>query len=280
MLCILLLSGCGGGGNGDNVSLPNGVLDIQDAAAATAEGPVLVISDFTGRQLARLPSAYLAGLSLLQRNVELQITGQSVPVRGVSLLDVLADLDMPGNWNFVLADSSDGLQSNFTREILRHNFPFLILEIEGMPTHEWTRLNGNPEWGPFMIQTLLPEGLLDPEFKSPAGVTQLRVGTFDAFWQLFAARVPSLSVEHDGFRIWKANCMSCHRKVNTYFGGTLSDRNLTMIATSARYSEAYFRALLKDPAGTNILAKKMPASTHYSGEQISQLIAFLRYFAP
>jgi NitT/TauT family transport system substrate-binding protein len=249
--------------------------EAEEPTPQAASGVSLPVLDFNGRRLTSIEPELLASMNWLRREAPIENVGKLAQVRGVPLLDVLAELSLPGNWDFVLANCSDGYQSNYTRDVLRNNFPFLILEIDGKPTAEWAAAKGHPEWGPFMIHTFVTDGLLDPVNKNPWGVESLKVGRLsDLTGKLFAGQT-NVGADHPGFSIFKSNCASCHRFPDTQFGGVLSTRDNAMLAMLARHSEAYFRAMLKDPAGTNILAAKMPAVDHYGSEEIDALVAFM-----
>lgn len=244
-------------------------------AAVDAGASDLIIRDFEGSELALVRAETLSGFPLQTRQAPIETAELLATVRGLPLLDVLAEAPINKSWDLALANCSDGYQSNYTREILRSHQPFLILEIEGQTTAEWAASKGRPDWGPFMIHTFITEDLLDPVNKNPWGVEELRVGTLqDLLGSLFASSSSTLAA-HPGFQVFKSNCASCHRFTGSEFGGTVSTRNSEMLSLLARHSEPYFRAMLRDPVGTNALAAKMPAATHYDDAQVVKLIEFL-----
>jgi NitT/TauT family transport system substrate-binding protein len=248
------------------------------SAQAAPSGPLGVV-DFEGRELAQLTTEVFSGIKWASHQVKLETGDACQQVRGVYLEDALAAIDLPDGWDLVLADCSDGYQSNYTPEVLRENRPFLILEIDGQSTADWCAGKGHPEWGPFMIQIMEPDGLLDPVNKNPWGVNQLRVGKLAAVEALLAQRVQDWPAAETGFSIFKGNCASCHAIDSTALGGKLSNRTTATLAMLALHAEDYFRKMLADPVGTNPIAQKMPAVTHYKEEHISDVLAFLNDYA-
>jgi mono/diheme cytochrome c family protein len=239
----------------------------------------LDVLDFTGQPVAALSPHILSSLSWHTHQIKLETGDVQQEVRGVYLGDALAALQLPAEWDLVLADCSDGYQSNYTPEVLRENRPFLILEIDGQSTADWCAGKGHPEWGPFMIQIMEPGDLLDPVNKNPWGVHQLRVGRLADVETVLAQRMEPDATASEGFHIFKGNCLSCHAIDSTSLGGTVSNRTTATLATLALHAEDYFLKILADPVGTNPLAEKMPAVTHYNEEQIGQLLAFLGDYA-
>jgi mono/diheme cytochrome c family protein len=120
-----------------------------------------------------------------------------------------------------------------------------------------------------------PGQLLDPVNKNPWGVHQLRVGKLAAVEDSLAQRMQDWPAAQAGFSIFKGNCASCHAIDSTGLGGTVSDRTTATLAVLSLHAKDYFLKLLADPAGTNPLAEKMPAVTHYDEEQMQKLLAFL-----
>lgn len=265
----------------DMLSEPKSVDDVfHDITQAEAEPgvtsvPPIPVYDLQGTLLTEIDGDSLKGLRRISASVELETAGKPTAVRGVYLGDLFDSLELPAGWDLILADCSDGYQSNYTREVLAENRPLLILEIEGIPTHQWCKRKGQPQWGPFMVEILEHGNLLDPVNKNPWGLQSFTVARLDDLLETLAGSSADWQASSEGFFIYKGNCASCHAIDSVNIGGSLSTRNAKMLSALARHAEDYFKQILKDPVGTNPAAEKMPAVPHYGEQEIEAVIAFL-----
>ncbi|MFO7724534.1 MAG: ABC transporter substrate-binding protein [Oceanipulchritudo sp.] len=238
----------------------------------------LPVLDADGEALLLIDAEAVRGLQWVRESLPLEAADQPVAVGGVLLGELMESLDLPVEWDLLLADCSDGYQSNYTREVLQRNQPLLILEIDGRSTADWCASRGRPEWGPYMIELLEPGDLLDPVNKNPWGVESLRVMlAADLLEGLALANLEEDAVAR-GLALFKGNCASCHVLESHSLGGTVSNRSAGMLSALAIHAEDYFTRLLHDPEGTNPAAAKMPAVPHYGPEEIEALLAFLTHY--
>lgn len=260
-----------------DLSVDDVYFDVEAVMAAkpVTSIPALPVLNWSGEQIAVISEDTIGHLPLQPAKVEIETAGVPLPVRGVLLKDALAALELSLDWDLVLADCSDGYQSNYTNEVMAANEPLLILEIDGQPTHLWCESKGHPEWGPYMVQILKTDDLLDPVNKNPWGVESIRVGSLDGMLAKLSAGSGDWETARNGFEIFKGNCASCHALETAGIGGNLSTRNGRILAALAKNAEDYFLRILEDPVGTNPTAAKMPAVPHYGDEEKRALIAFL-----
>lgn len=263
---------------------PKEVEEVYEDISAGSEGPdmasmpAIPVYDLDGTRLAEMDGSSFQQARLITSEVQLETAGRPVPVRGVYLGELLDSLDLPVQWDFILADCSDGYQSNYTREVLRENKPLLILEIDGLPTQQWCEQKNQPQWGPYMVEILEPGHLLDPVNKNPWGVHSLKVGQLDTLIETLASQSSDWTAARDGFSIYKGNCASCHAIESIRLGGTLSTRNAKMLSALALHAEDYFEQMLIDPVGTNPTAQKMPANPHYGQTELEAVRVFLSHY--
>jgi NitT/TauT family transport system substrate-binding protein len=218
----------------------------------------------------------LAGLGLQPATLDIEFLEGFSDVEVLPLQTLLEAVAMPTD--LILADCSDGYQSNYTPEVVKRNKPVVLMRIDGQPFPAFNESRGHPERGPYLVQITETEGLTDPVNKNPWGVSSLVLTTRAAHWEPLTKGLNS--GQSNGLTLFKANCLSCHNIENSPLGGHVSNRNKLIVATHAKYNVGYFREILRDPVGTMPTAKLMPASTHYTDAQIDDLIAYLRTIVP
>ncbi len=174
--------------------------------------------------------------------------------------------------DFVLADCRDGYQANYDSVVLRKNQPFMVLQFDGLP-----QLGEGQDMGRYLyyLDVRNENGLLNPEHKKPYGVTGLeftrRQLKLEELYRGTFAKLPPQAAR--GREIYVGACLSCHRPISAPFGGTLSNRNLEVIAVQAKYNRQYFLNWVRDPQGQ--IENVAMASHPYPDELMDQLIAFL-----
>jgi len=218
----------------------------------------------------------LASLPRVEKVETLENAAGEAPAEVIYLDDLLEKSGLSGSFDLVLANCSDGYQSNYSAQVIQRNRPYIITHFAGKSLPQYLEGIGHPEWGPYIIYIEEEDALTDPVNKRPWGVNALIITRSE--WALkdwVAANFNPLSpsAQH-GKDLFFANCASCH-KATTSLGGVLSTRNLAILATFAKHSEEYFIDMLEDPVGTNPTAAKMPAVPHYSDDDVQSLIDFL-----
>jgi len=154
-----------------------------------------------------------------------------------------------------------------------------VIEINGQPVAEWAAAQGRSEWGPYLIQIASPIDLLDASHKNPWGVKRLTLRPSTEVKTAIESRIGT-GDSHvvEGMEIYLNSCASCHALQELGLGGSVSLIPAQVIGMHASSNEAYVRAILQDPAGTNPEARKMPAYRHYTPQQVTALLAFLRAY--
>lgn len=226
----------------------------------------------------------LESLPVVRFTKALDVGVSKDPAVGVLLTDLLAALPLSTQPDFVLADCTDKYQGNFTTRVMEHNQPVLVTHVGDTPLDQWAAEQENPGWGPYLIDILDENNLTDPVHKKPWGVTTLRLTQIHRLVETLKTQAPSTAgdwdLHHPGFRLFLANCASCHASADGAVGGAVSNRTLPILATFAKYNPDYFFKMLKDPVGTNPLAEQMPPTPHYSQQQFQQIRDWLALFAP
>lgn len=207
----------------------------------------------------------------------LEVAPEKRMARGVYLRDLIAALGPPAGVDLVLADCSDGYQSNFTTEVITRNEPYVLISIDETSLPAWVSAQGHPEWGPYIISTRRDEGLLDPANKRPWGVERLVLTRYEQVVAPLYERSGATGNTIDlkaGIAIFANNCASCHNYQSTLLGGDLSTRNFDILKVFAENNRQYFIDMLFEPVATNPTAEKMPAHPHYTDAEVDNLIAF------
>ncbi len=206
--------------------------------------------------------------------------------RGVPLQSLFEALALSLNPSdlLILANCSDRYQSNFDYESLQRNQPVLITHIGSQTVAEWALAQGNPGWGPYLIDVLDESGLVLPAHKKPWGVQQLVLAPTASLFSgliLPASQAASdFAFAHTGFDIYLQSCASCHNTGKSTLGGTLSNRSIPVLASQAKYNPEYFHDMLVDPVGTNPIAERMPKLEGWSPDQREELRLWLAEHAP
>ena len=253
-------------------------VETEDKAEEPVPISALPIFDGEGGELFSVDAEVVEELPWIQASIALETAGEPVPVRGVLLGELVDSLSYGKKWDYLLANCSDGYQSNYTREVLQQNRPLLILEIQGQSTAAWCAAKDRPEWGPFMIELLEPGNLKDPVNKNPWGVQSLRFVTVGELMEQMDLSEEMEEHAARGLTLFKSNCASCHQMDSYPIGGKVSSRSASMLSALALHAEDYFTRILYDPAGTNPAAAKMPAVPHYDSRDVEDLLVFLRNY--
>ena len=236
---------------------------------------VLIRQTKDGASTLRITSEQLYALPTFTKDFKFEANGEDKKTKAVYLSDVLKTYLDDGVMDFWLLNCGDKYQSNFSPEQIQTARPYLILEVEDKPLVEWLEELGHPEWGPNIINIENTNGLLDPGHKSPWGVTDIIAVTRQQALTGISFQNMNESTSR-GLDLYLNSCASCHQSGNGITGGSVSTRNLQTLSVLAKHAEAYVRKMLKDPQATNPLAVKMPGYAHWSEENISDLIAFLK----
>lgn len=264
-------------------------LDLQDAAkeanaqkiqltnARQSPDDLCVIGPIGGFE--PYESLYIAYEDLLNLPTETAVTdivwlGEEREVTVLDL-DVLRNaLSLMETTDFVVADCLDGYQSNFDAKVLKENKPFLVLKINGSPLKSWGFQADESKFSHY-LNLRTEAGILNPEHKKPFGVNRLEFTLKDSkLEEIYEGAFANLSPEAAlGREIYVGSCSSCHRPLSGSFGGTMSNRNLEVIAIHAKYNQQYFLNWVRDPQSQLKGVKMGPHP--YPVEQMNQLISFL-----
>ncbi len=224
-------------------------------------------------------SLYLAYKDLIKLPTETLVTdivwlGEKRMATVLSIDALMAALGIGERSDFVVADCLDGYQANFDAEVLSKNKPYLVLQIDGAPPKFWGFQDGAANFA-YYLNLKNEDGVLNPEHKKPFGVNRLEFTSREVkLAEIYEGAFANLSPEAAlGREIYVGSCYSCHRPLSGNFGGTLSNRNLEVIAAHAKYNRQYFLDWTRDPQGQIESVKMGPHP--YAEEQLDQLIAFL-----
>lgn len=195
---------------------------------------------------------------------------------GLYLKDLLEYLGYDYKSVVTLANCTDLYQSNYDPDIIEACNPYIVLEIEGIPTPEWAANRGNPEWGPYVILVEDDSSLIDKSNKKPWGVTDLAILDLETgLWPdaMLAVNEGTEIVEY-GRSLFEGSCINCHA-IKDQLGGTLSNRNIQIIAAHASFNRPYFESALLKAKELLPTADKMPVYTHYTQKEKDALVAYL-----
>lgn len=255
----------------------------QEAITAQTNPPLEIAFDIPGVDAPEgrtVPFEELLELSEPHRAMVMAFDGVTDRERDltiVPLTKLIEHFDVPAESDIVLAECNDKYQSNYSAEFIAEKNPYLVLKIDGIPFGKVMADQGMPHLAPYCMTIDENDDLLDPGNKSPYGLTRLVFSTEEKVLQEIALTAeeqddPKLVA---GKHIYVNNCVSCHATTAGTFGGYVSDRNIMILATQAKFNRDYFMKMMMDPANTLETAERMPAHTHYSDADLTNLIAFL-----
>lgn len=185
----------------------------------------------------------------------------------------------PGEYG-LLVNCGDQYQSNFGPTAFDSQKPYLVLEIDGLPTAEWAASKNNPDWGPYIIGIADERNLKDPGGKQPWGVTQLILQPKATYLESLHAHWPNPLSERGqaGRTLFIDNCLNCHALDETV-GGHVSNRTVQILAAHAKSNPAYIRQMIYEPEKAFPDGIRMPAMLHYTGEDIRAVVEFLSAYS-
>ncbi len=209
-------------------------------------------------------------------NDYLEDSETKLELTGLYLKDFLDFIGQDPESVVTLANCTDLYQANYDPDILEACKPYIVLEVEGIPTHQWAANRGNPEWGPYVILVEDDSSLIDKPNKKPWGVNELIITDLDSgLWPdaMLALNEQSEIIEY-GRALYEGSCINCHA-INDPLGGTLSNRNIQIIAVHAKFNRPYFEDALIRAKELLPTAEKMPIYSHYTDKEKEALVAYL-----
>lgn len=201
------------------------------------------------------------------------------------LADLWQALGVDSGTDTLIADCSDGYQSNFPSEYIDAAKPFLVLEVNGQQPEQWPRGSLKFWPGPYVIhvsEKLAPEYCKDQFVlhKRPYAVSKIRA----VRWKTFAEPLytgglanPTPAVAR-GRELYQIGCSSCHN-VNDTLGGKYAHRPTLILSVFANSLPDYFKGYVRNPKDIRP-DSRMPAHPTLTAEELEGLRAFVQQLHP